>query len=59
MALAQFRLIQRLADLKTNGLRKLAKAFSGVARPSNRFGPTNALYISFDINTGSASWTGI
>jgi hypothetical protein len=50
VALAKFRLIERLADLKTNGLRKLAKLFPGVAHPSDRlsFHPFTG-YINVDI----------
>jgi hypothetical protein len=46
VALAKFRLIERLADLKTNGLRKLAKLFPGVTHPSDRLAFHPFQYIS-------------
>jgi hypothetical protein len=56
VALAKFRLIDRLADLKTDGARKLAKPFPGVAHPSDRLSfQSTPAYIGIDIIGGSRS----
>ena len=52
VGLAKLRLIDRLANLKTNGLRKLAKPFPGVAHPSDRLSFHPFQYISMLIQRG-------
>jgi hypothetical protein len=46
VAFAKLRLIERLADLETNGVRELAKSLPGVAHPPNRLSLHSFQYIS-------------
>jgi hypothetical protein len=57
MTLARFRPIDRPADLKTNGLRKLAEPFPGVAHPSDSlsFHPFQCISVLIELRRQGSS----